>query len=124
MVADIRQRAVLLIDQLPQSKLEAVVQLLEVLTEPAAGATREESHLLATIQRRLPEPEQTRLDGLRTRCEWGELSESEHQELIGFEDRLEQYRVERLEALIALAQLKDLDLPMLNQQFSPSSSAA
>ncbi len=124
MVADIRQRAVLLIDQLPQSKLEAVVQLLEVLTEPAAGATREESHLLATIQRRLPEPEQTRLDGLRTRCEWGELSKSEHQELIGFEDRLEQYRVERLEALIALAQLKDLDLPTLNQQFSPSSSAA
>lgn len=37
---DIRQRAIALLDQLPQTKLSAVVQLLEVLAEPAPQARR------------------------------------------------------------------------------------
>ncbi|PSN12592.1 hypothetical protein C7293_19550 [filamentous cyanobacterium CCT1] len=110
---DIRQRAISLIEQLPQSKLAAVVQLLEVLTEPTSQsvANGDETHLLEIIQRRLPEAEQARLNELRDaqraaldgqRCEWGELTEAEHQELIRYEDLLEQHRVERLEALIEL----------------------
>jgi len=47
---------------------------------------------------------------LRERCEWGQLSEAEHQELLQCEDRLEQDRAERLEALINLAKLRNLDL--------------
>lgn len=117
---DIRQRAIALLDQLPQNKLVAVVQLLEVLAEPTPQtlASPEEASLLSVIQWQLPAPEQSRLDDLRDRCEWDELSEAEHQELLSYEDRLEQHRVERLEALIALAKLRKLDLISLNQQFS------
>jgi hypothetical protein len=119
---DIRQRAISLIKQLPQSKLAAVVQLLEILTEPTSqnAANAEEAHLLGIIQRRLPETEQARLNELRDLCEWGDLSEAEHQELIRYEDRLEQHRVERLEALMELAKLRNLDLVTLNQQVSAS----
>ncbi|MFQ4138506.1 hypothetical protein PGN35_019520 [Nodosilinea sp. PGN35] len=117
---DIRQRAIALLDQLPQNKLAAVVQLLEVLAEPAPQtlASSEEARLLAVIQWQLPAPEQNRLDDLRDKCEWGELTDAEHQELLHYEDRLEQHHVERLEALIALAKLRNLDLISLNQQFS------
>ncbi|WP_017296974.1 hypothetical protein [Nodosilinea nodulosa] len=102
---DIRQRAIALLDQIPQNKLAAVVQLLEVLAEPApqALANPDEAPLLAVIQWQLTAPEQSRLNDLRDRCEWCELTDTEHQELLHYEDRLEQHRVERLEALIALA---------------------
>lgn len=117
---DIRQRAIALLDQLPQNKLAAVVQLLEVLAEPASQtANPDEAPLLAIIQWQLPALEQSRLDDLRDRCEWGELSEAEHQQLIHYEDRLEQHRVERLEALMNLAKLRNLDLLSLNRQLSP-----
>jgi len=87
---DIRQRAIALLDQLPQNKLVAVVQLLEVLAEPApqTPTNPDEAPLLAIIQWQLPPLEQSRLDDLR---EWGELSEAEHQQLIHYEDRLEQH---------------------------------
>jgi hypothetical protein len=127
---DIRQRAIALLDQLPQNKLVAVVQLLEVLAEPApqTPTNPDEAPLLAIIQWQLPPLEQSRLDDLRDaqraaqegqRCEWGELSEAEHQQLIHYEDRLEQHRVERLEALMNLAKLRNLDLLSLNRQLSP-----
>jgi len=51
------------------------------------------------------------------RCEWGELTDIEREELTQYEDRLEQWRVERLEALIELAKLKNIDLPTLNRRF-------
>lgn len=117
---DIRQRAISLLEHLPQNKLEAVVQLLEVLAEPIpqSSTNPEESRLVDIIQRQLPEGEVTRLNELRQQCEWGELSEAEHQKLIHYEDLLEQYRVERLQALMELAQLRNLDLVSLNQQMS------
>lgn len=62
------------------------------------------------IERPLTDFDQARLENLRQRCKWGELSEAEHQELIQYEDSLEQDRVERLEALMNLAKLRNLDL--------------
>ncbi len=120
---DIRQKAIALIDQLPQDKLMAVVQLLEFLAEPPQQSTvsAQEAQLLEVIENHLPEDEQARLDTLRDRCEWDELSEAEHQELIGYEDLLEQQRVERLEALIELAKLRNIDLMRLNQQVQSKS---
>ncbi len=120
---DIRQKAIALIDQLPQDKLMAVVQLLEFLAEPPQQSTvsAQEAQLLEVIENHLPEDEQTRLDTLRDRCEWDELSEAEHQELIGYEDLLEQQRVERLEALIELAKIRNIDLMRLNQQVQSKS---
>lgn len=115
---DIRQKAIALIGQLPQDKLIAVVQLLEFLAEPPQQSTvnAQEAQLLEVIQNHLPEDEQTRLNTLRDRSRLGELSEAEHQELIGYEDLLEQQRVERLEALIELAKIRNIDLMRLNQQ--------
>ncbi len=120
---DIRQKAIALIDQLPQDKLMAVVQLLEFLAEPPQQSTvsTQEARLLEAIENHLPEDEQARLDTLRDRCEWDELTEAEHQELIGYEDLLEQQRVERLEALIELAKIRNIDLMRLNQQVQSKS---
>lgn len=68
---DIRQRAIALLDQLPQNKLAAVVQLLEVLTEPAHQTLDNpvEAPLLAIIQWQLIAPEQSRPSDMRNRCE-------------------------------------------------------
>lgn len=120
---DIRQKAIALIEQLPQDKLAAVVQLLEFLAQPAQSATvnPEEATFLQAIQHNLPADEQQRLENLRERCEWGELTEAEHQELIRYEDLLEQRRVERLEALMKLAELRNIDLIALNRQLKSES---
>jgi hypothetical protein len=115
---DIHQKAIALIEQLPQDKLIAVVQLLEFLAQPPQPSTvsPQEAQLLEVIETHLPEDEQVHLNTLRDRCEWGELSEAEYQELIGYEDLLEEKRVKRLEALIQLAQIRNIDLIRLNQQ--------
>jgi hypothetical protein len=116
---DIRRRAIELIEQLSLEKLTAVVQLLEFLSEPSQQAVSnpQEVALLKVIQRRLSPDEQERLQELRFNCEWGQLTDIEHEELIQYEDQLEQWRVERLEALMELARLKNIDLLTLNRQF-------
>lgn len=120
---DSRQKAIALIEQLSQDKLPAVVQLLELLAAPADQSTvsEEENKLLRIIQQQLPEEMQERLDDLRDRCEWSELAEAEHQELIRYEDQQEQYRVERLGALIALANIRDIDIISLNREIQSAS---
>ena len=112
--ADIRQKAIALINQLPPDRLTAVVQLLEFLAQPAQGVSNpDETALLEVIQWHLPENEQMRLQELRDRCEWEQLTESEHEELLCFEDLLELRRVDRLKALIDLAKLRNIDLMTL-----------
>jgi hypothetical protein len=120
---------VALINQLPPDRLNAVVQLLEFLAQPAQGISNpEETALLEVIQWHLPENEQIRLQELRAsaalrrnRCEWEQLTESEHEELLCYEDLLEQRRVDRLKALIDLAKLRNIDLMTLNRQFQSES---
>jgi hypothetical protein len=60
--ADIRRRAIELIEQLSPERLTAVVQLLEFLSEPThqAAPNSEELALIEVIQRRLPPDEQKR----------------------------------------------------------------
>jgi hypothetical protein len=112
---DLRQRAIALIEQLPADKLTAITQLLEILVVSAPG-NPEESALLNIIQQQLPATQYARLIELRDRCEWGELSEAEHQELIRYEDWLEQRNSDRLAALMKLASLRNVDLISLNRQ--------
>jgi hypothetical protein len=116
---DIRRRAIELIEQLSEERLTAVVQLLEFLSEPSkfAASNPIELALVEVIQRRLAPNEQKRLEELRKRGEWGELTDMEHEELITYEDQLEQWRVERLEALMELARLRNMDLLTLNREF-------
>lgn len=115
---DIRRRAIELIEHLSEERLTAVVQLLEFLSEPSkfAASNPIELALVEVIQRCLAPNEQKRLEELRKRGEWGELTDMEHEELITYEDQLEQWRVERLEALMELARLRNMDLLTLNRQ--------
>ena len=120
---DIRRRAIELIEHLSEERLTAVVQLLEFLSEPSkfAASNPIELALVEVIQRCLAPNEQKRLEELRKRGEWGELTDMEHEELITYEDQLEQWRVERLEALMELARLRNIDLLTLNRQFVSAS---
>jgi hypothetical protein len=113
------QRAIALIDQLPPDKLNIAVTFLESLTQQTSvvpgNPIADEISLRRIIQLR-PTIDQARLDDLRDRNEWATLTDEEHQELIRYEEQLEQYNVDRLQAMIQLAQLKNIDLPTLNQQ--------
>ena len=84
----------------------------------------QEATLLQTIQCHFSTEDQSRLEELRDRCEWEELTEAEHQELIRYEDLLEQQNVERLAALIELAKLRNTDLATLNRQLLTQTSHA
>lgn len=124
---DIRQRAIELIDKLPNEMLTEAVTLLESLSlkanqlgdETALGS--EECALLEIIQRYLSLEEQTRLDYLREHNEWKQITEVEHTELLAYEERLENMNVERVEALIKLAKIRKTDLTTLISEFKPES---
>jgi hypothetical protein len=121
--ADIRQKAIALLNQLSSDRLVAVVQLLEFLAQPSqAEGNAEEVALLQVIGRQLTQDEQVRLEELRDRCEWGKLTHDEHEELIRYEDILEAQRVEHLRALIELAKLRNIDLITLNRQLQSESN--
>jgi len=81
---DMRSYAISLIVQLSQDRLIPVVQLLEYLVEPPQQhrMSASETQLLETIGHHLPEDDRVRLNILRDRGKFGELSETEHQELI------------------------------------------
>jgi hypothetical protein len=120
---DLRQRAIALIEQLPTEKLTAITPLLEMLANPTPPPhSSEESRLLETIHHQLPATQRDRITELRDRCEWGNLTEAEHQELIHYEDSLEQQNVERLAALMNLANLRNIDLRTLNHQLQSEAS--
>ncbi|MCU0551510.1 MAG: hypothetical protein MUC48_19375 [Leptolyngbya sp. Prado105] len=115
---DIRQRAIELIQQLPPERLNDVVHWLESLN------STDEIALIEIIQRRLPPHEQQRLNELRDRSEQALLTETEQQEYITYTDQLERQNVDRLEALIRLAKLRNIDVPTLNQQFCSDTYAS
>lgn len=116
---DIRQRAIELIDKLPQEMLTEAVTLLESLSLKAnqvgdeTDCNSEEDALLEIIQRYLSLAEQKRLDYLREQNEWGQITETEHTELLAYEERLENRNVERVEALMKLAKIRNTDLATL-----------
>jgi hemerythrin-like domain-containing protein len=115
---NIRQRARELVDQLTGESLSRAVEFLETLPREAdRAADLEEESLLQIIHRRLSEDDQARLSYLRQRNEDGEITETEHQELLTYVDRVEQQDVERAEALVRLAQVRQVDLKSLLNEF-------
>jgi hypothetical protein len=104
------KRAITLVEQLPADKLTIALNFLEQLHQKT-----DETQLMQVIQQQ-PVLDRQRLEDLRDRCEWGHLTPEEHQELMQYEDAIEQHNVDRLQAMIQLAQLKNIDLPTLNQQ--------
>ena len=120
---ELRQRAIELVDRLPKEMLIEAVDLLESLCLKAnqvgdeKPSTPEESALLQIIGRRLPPDDQKRLNDLRDRNEWDELSPAEYNELLAYEERVESLNVERVRALIELAKIRKVDLATLNSEF-------
>ena len=120
---DIREKAIALVQELPQERLVDVVQFLEDLsTSPELTG---ESHLIQIItQNPLTEAQQERLAELRERSEQAPLQEQEHQEHLDLEDQAEVWTVKRLEAMIQLAELRSTDLQTINQEFQSQTTAA
>ena len=120
---DIREQAITLIQELPQERLVDVVQFLENLSTPPE--LEGEARLIQVItQNPLTEEQQERLTELRDRSEEALLSEAEHQERLAFEDQMEAWTVQRLEAMIKLANLRNTDLQTINQEFQPQTTAS
>jgi len=107
------QRAIALVEQLPADKFTIALNFLEQLTQ-----TPNETSLMQIIQHQ-PIIDRDRLKELRDRCEYGHLSPEEHQELMQYEDELERHNVERIEAIMHLAKLKNADFRTLYQQLTP-----
>lgn len=122
---EIRQRAITLLEQLPGESLIKAVEFLESLSHEflqlseVSKTPNSETALLQIIQRRLSPEEQHRLSYLREQNENEEITEIEHQELLKYINRIEQQDAERAEALIKLAQLRQVDLKVLIDEFLP-----
>ncbi|AFY33125.1 hypothetical protein [Calothrix sp. PCC 7507] len=125
---EIRKRAIALLEQLPRESLVKAVEFLEALSHEALQVSEapnpqiSEAALLQIIQNRLSPEEQNRLAYLRQQNEIGVITDTEHQELLIYVERVEQQDAERAEALIKLAQLRKVDLKVLINEFLPKHS--
>lgn len=125
---EIRQKALSLLEQLPQQSLNKAVEYLETLAQNAQQETinltslSNETQLIKIIQFHLSSDEQKRLEYLRQQHETGKISNLEHQELLNYVDQIEQEDAKRAEALIQLAQLRQVDLKIIIDEFLPNKS--
>jgi carboxylesterase type B len=125
---EIRQKAIALLEQLPKESLIRAVEFLEALSRESLQLLEtslhqaEEAILLEIIQRRLSPEKQERLAYLRQQNENEIITGVEHQELLVYINCVEQQDAERAEALIKLAQLRQVDLNVLINEFLPTHS--
>jgi DNA polymerase III gamma/tau subunit len=125
---EIRQKALSLLEQLPQQSLNKAVEYLETLAQNAQQETinltslSNENQLIKIIQFHLSSDKQKRLEYLRQQQETGKITEQEHQELLNYVDQIEQEDAKRAEALIQLAQLRQVDLKVIIDEFLQNKS--
>jgi hypothetical protein len=121
----LRQRLQTLVETLPEESLLQAESLLAALNSGmAADPSIQEKPLLEIIQRRLPPQQQARLNDLRQRLVDEIITEEEHQELLAFIDPIEQMDAERVEAMIQLAQIRNVNLNTIIQEFLPNSQTS
>ena len=126
---EIRQKALSLLEQLPQQSLNKAVEYLETLAQNAQQETinltslSNETQLIKIIQFHLSSDKQKRLEYLRQQHETGKITEQEHQELLNYVDQIEQEDAKRAEALIQLAQLRQVDLKVIIDEFLPNKAS-
>jgi hypothetical protein len=105
------------IEQLPQPELEAfVAQVLKLRAQrqvPHLAAF--ESEILAKINQSIPDSLQQRFEQLVMKRQQLTITEAELTELIEITDRIEALNVERIQALAALAQLRNQSLTEVMQ---------
>jgi sugar phosphate isomerase/epimerase len=113
-----REQVIDLIADLPNESLEELTRFIEFLRfrsaqRPNVPPPDAEAPLAAIIARRLPPPDQRRLDELRALQEERSLTNSEHDELLSYIDRVEREDAERAQALLDLARLRNVPLNVL-----------
>lgn len=124
MTIQMRYQAQKLVDQLPSQLLPEAIELLKSLAlrinqvNQLLPENSEEVSLLEIIKHKLTEDQQRRFDYLQEQNEEGNLTESEHFELVNFIEKIENQDLERIEALIKLAQIRQVSLGELLTQFS------
>ena len=79
-----------------------------------------EKILLQKIDRTLPAVIQQRYNDLRAKLQAETLTSIERQELLDLTDTVEQFDADRLQNLLAIAQLRQVSLPQLLQQLNIS----
>jgi hypothetical protein len=120
-----RQRAIALIENLEEDQLPRAIAALEALTRPAfsQASQPQESELITIINQRLPEHQQQRFNELRQHLEAETLTEDERFELLVLSDRIEQQDAERASAMFQLAQLRQVDITVILNEFSSAQPA-
>jgi hypothetical protein len=116
---EFRQRAIELLENLPGESLVKAHTAIQASAAAAADLVATESALLEIIQRRLSPEDQARVTYLRQQNETGVITDIEHHELLVYVDRVEQQDGDRAEALIKLAQMRQVDLKVLVDEFLP-----
>jgi hypothetical protein len=113
--------------QLIESLVETIHTLSSeektILWQKLDSVPATENILLQKIDRTLPLVIQQRYNDLRTKLQAETLTSAEHQELLDLTDTVEQFDAERLQNLLALAQLRQVPLPQLLQQLNISAPA-
>jgi len=106
------------IEQLEPAEMERVSRRLLHLQarRKAPNLSEREAELLREVYRAKRPGFQERFDELNARRRAFALTPEEHEELLRLVDESEAFTVRRLEALVELAQLRQVPLPALMQQ--------
>ncbi len=101
--------------QLNSSDLEQFIsQVLALRAKRVApNVSKQEAEILEKINQGLAQETQQRYNELVAKRQTETLAEAEHQELLALIDRIEQADAERVQALIKLAQLRNMSVKAL-----------
>ena len=104
--------------QLEPSELEQVVNKLLALQahQRVQSLSKTETDLLEQINQGLPQTVRLRYDEFAAKLHEETITPTEHEELLQLTNQIEQADVERLRALIALAELRQVSLDTLMDQ--------
>ncbi len=104
--------------QLETSEIETCVEQVSLLLAQrrAPSLSSEETELLKQINRTLPDEIEVRHSELQKKIHEESITSTEYEELMVLLPVIEQADVERLEALIALSQIRQVSLPNLMDQ--------
>lgn len=100
--------------QLPPSELDTLLVQARLLQKEQAN----EAYLLAIVRRKLSALQQIRLEELSAKSENETISEAERAELLALVEQIETLDGERAEALLALAQRRNMSVRQLMQELA------
>jgi hypothetical protein len=104
--------------QLETSEIEACIEQVSLLLaqRKAPSLSGEETRLLKQINRTLPSEIEERHSALQEKVHEESITPTEYAELMALIPIVEQADVERLEALLALSEIRQVSLPDLMEQ--------